>query len=701
MGAVAAERIKTMIQLSGGQGGIDSLARQIAQVGSEAGPELTSRMSEMARRSFGQKVSDAVVTTMINGMLWNPATHGVNLASNFLVAAGSVTERAAGRALGAPKRFVNQFIKRSAVEDGIATGEAQAMVMGALSGISDAFRAAWKSFKTGMDVDLIGKVDAGLVPPISAESFRSQNPIGKAMTVLSTINTLPGRALMAEDAFAKTVNYRMQVAALAVRDAARKGLAGEARAAAIDAFMKNPPDHIRLEAQEFARENTFTKGLEGWQASLQDTLTGVRIGQFPVLRVFVPFIRTPMNIVNYAVQRNAAFQIPSLLSATSQVRSDLAAGGVRAEMAQARLALSTTAMGTVGALTAMGYVTGRGPTDPDVKRAWEQAGNKEYSAMIGGKPVPLEKVLGPYGMVLGMAADLSMIVGALPEAEQEKAHELIAASAALMADSVTPEFLTENIGELLEAIAAGDRGDGAKLSQLVSKSGEKLLPFSSLGRTIRNETDPVKRLTMADPKATVETFDLLIKRWKNMIPGLSDELPPLRNLFGEVIPLEPGVAIDDYSPIASMGSKPDPVWDEFVRLRLAGGLFKAELLPGQKDLTVSMPSKTPMLGNVPIELDDKQYDQFVQLSAGIGLKPENNPSGSKLTLKQYLEREITKGYPEASAKNDDGKRIWISSVVQAYRKAALGQLLEDNKDLHDQREAAQKAMEGRLEGMFQ
>jgi len=143
---------------------------------------------------------------------------------------------------------------------------------------------------------------------------------------------------------------------------------------------------------------------------------------------------------------------------------------------------------------------------------------------------------------------------------------------------------------------------------------------------------------------------------KSRIPGYSDDLPPRRNIFGEVIVLSGGLGPDIMSPIYISTDKHDAVADEIVE---------------QKTI-IRMPVKTVR----GVELDLHQYDKYVTLYAG-----EDNPL-VEMPLKMALRDLFASSmYKNGTTGTDGSKSVMIQSIFNGYKQAAQAQLIAEDPSL--------------------
>ena len=181
------------------------------------------------------------------GLLSNPQTHMVNITSNAFVATMQPLERKLASYLG----------------DEIPSGEANAQLRGMIEGIKDGMRMGWQTLKTGETTDPLQKIEVSNQRSISAETFEASGAVGQGIDFIGNATRLPGRFLLAEDAFFKAVGYRMELHAQAYRQAYQEGLDEKAAGKRILEIIENPPENIKYKAVDASRYQTFTNQLTG------------------------------------------------------------------------------------------------------------------------------------------------------------------------------------------------------------------------------------------------------------------------------------------------------------------------------------------------------------------------------------------------------------------------------------------------------
>ena len=647
-----------------GEGNLQSLARHLTTFSDK-------QLENFSKKSFTRKLWDAALEVRVNGLLSGPRTFMMNFMSNTAAMANAGLETGIARGY-AKLRGADAF-----------KGEAGAMLQGLFGGFSDSLRLAKNTMKTGAVSDDMTKMVMFSKPSLTSEAFGMNKTMklfgeefeaGKALDLVGEVIRLPGRGLVASDEFFKGMNYRMKVHAAAVRDANIKGLTGGELDNFVQRYINNPPNNIKTEASNFARYNTFTQPLTGWSKDIEKVLKNNDVG-----RVLFPFVRTNMNIVRYGMERIPGVGLlPGFRNFVPEVQKAFAQGGAARDMVLARWTMGSMIMGLGALMTRNGAITGAAPGGRTAQNVWRQAGNEEYAIKVGDTYYSYNR-FDPFGAILGLAADGANILSAMDNEDAQT--EVGSAIALAVGHAFTPEFLVENVGELLDIITKGDK---AAMEKLVLRFPSTFVPYSSALRGVRKGMDPNVRITGSEQKGLYGMFEGALNNIKNTIPGLSADLPPRRNVFGEKVVYPMGAVGSMVSPIITRKEKPGPAWREIVRLGMASPMPVHHVNEGETALSVTMPTRTPSFNGVPIELNHAEYDKFVQLAAGRGLE------GAEKTLEEAIAEQVSNGYPAIRSKNktDEMKKIVIRKTIEGYRNAAKAQLLTEMPEIKTKVEAA-------------
>lgn len=629
------ERARAIDQVVNAMGGPDAskeMARRLAILAeTNADP---AAIAKFAQQGAVANTVDAVKEAWINGLLANPKTHVVNTTSNTLVAAAAIAERqiAAG-------------IRTMSGGEGVHPMEAAAMFYGMVSGMKDAWRMAAKAVKTGETSWTFNKMDLPQAHAISSEAFNMANDTaaGRFVDFLGTATRVPTRLLGAEDEFFKTIGYRMELHAQAVRNAAGEGLTGEAFGRRVAQLVENPPEHIMINSADAALYQTFTNEVGSVGRSIMNFRNNV-----PASIFVLPFVRTPVNIARYAFERSPFAPL------VGQWRADIAAGGPRADMALARMSTGTMIMMQAMDMADKGQISGagfRGKDTPEFE-ALQRQGWQPYSFKVGDRWHSYNR-LDPFGMTLGFAASIAEAVkkGEIDQNEVDEWHEVTAMSIAAVSQVVVNKTYLEGFANFVELMTDPRRRSQKYVDDLVAS----FLPATSAMSAVKNFVDPVSREVSTPAEAVMAR-----------IAGLSESLPPRRDLWGKELNTASGLGsvYDMFSPIGSKAEKPEPIDREMVRM--GHGTQRIGKLTTVDGVQANF------------RFYPKAYDDYVRL-AGNDLK---SPAHGGMGAKDYLNAVVDGSHPMSAIYTmlpDEGRKAFIQNTIQQFRHQAAQQMLNDPK----------------------
>jgi hypothetical protein len=617
-----------------GAGGLD--AERLAQMILTTDPKQLNKLTREATKPGWVDMANEL---WINALLSNPTTHVANFLSNALTAIWAIPERA----------LAAQLSPRG---QGVVSGEATQMLFGLIGGTWDGLRIAGKALREGTPVREGSKIEGFTRKGVSGANLGMSGDLGRAMDLVGTAVRTPSRFLMASDEFFKAINFRMEMNAQALRKATSEGLEGKAAARRTAELLQDPDfiKQVKPIAEEFAAYQTFQKelGAAGSAAmALRDS--------HPAFKLVMPFIKTPTNILKYVGERT-----PFLNRLSSEVRADLAAGGARADMARAKVQLGGMVMASTAVLASSGYITGKGPTDPNLRREWLED-HQPYSIKIGGTWYSYNR-LDPLGAMLGMAADFAGLAGDLNEID---AGQLSAAMALSVSNNMLSKTYLTGLADVLEAIQSPVQ-DSAKTARKMI--GSLLVP-AGVAQTARY-IDPVQREVNS-------VYDAVVAR----IPGYSSTLPAKMNLWAEPVKWGDGVASDIASPIYSKSADLKPVSDEIVRLGVSVSM-PGKWVFGKRANQTDPLAQPSVKDGVPLE--PAEYEKYVKLAAGYGL---GNLPPLKEALAKLMESDA---YKRQSDSPDGGKAMLLRERIYSYRAAAQAKLVAESPELQAQLERKTK-----------
>lgn len=565
--AVAGRIHKSLIDASGGRDSLEDVAQRIIDLQeSGVGPGGVTRFTAKAVQP---KWRDKVAELYYNFLLSGPQTHIVNTVSNTLTAFGQLPEHAVASALG-------QFRRGST--DRVLGSELGARAFGMMQGAREGLRAFRDTMRTGDVADQLTKVEARTDRAISG--------------VKGDIIRTPTRFLAAEDELFKGIGRRMELNGLAVRQARAEGLKGDALEKRIADLSANPTDDMLARAQDYARYVTFQQPLQGLPLAVSNATKNSLIARF-----FIPFVRTPWNIMKYAVERSPAAPV------LKEVRENFAAGGARRDLAASKMLLGTGLAMTVMSLAEKGLISGNGPLDENARRLKLADGWQPYSIRIGDKWVGYSR-LDPLATTIGVAADMVDKQGQMTPKQGEQATALLIAS--IMQNLASKTWMS-GLSDLVETLDDPQRSMRATFGRA---AGSIAVPaaVAQAARTF----DPMVRDTRGQGFA-----DTALASIKARVPGLSQSLPVRRDVWGNALERE-ALGPNMVSPFQLSTARNDPLTAEMLRIGAPFGV------PPRDDMT------------------PQQYSDFLE-RAGVGTRNQllpliGSPEYAGMSLAQQLKR---------------------------------------------------------------
>jgi hypothetical protein len=575
-----------------------------------------------------KKGYNALMELYVNTLL-GPTSHAANVMGNTMLTLWAPVERAVASVMPGGE---------------IKIGEAAGMVRALPESFVDGLREVKKWWQSG---DTTSKVDIVNEPAITAKNFGIENSIlARSIDLIGSGVRVNTGMLGAEDALFKGINFRVEVKALSTREAYAEGLKGKDLADRIN--------YIETHIDEFPEivENANKFKL---QQTLQDDMGA--FGQWldkgrqmiAPLKIILPFLKSPNRLVAWTLERVPGVNIPSLV--WGKLGREIAAGGASRQLALSKVSTGALATSAIAYYALNGNITGAGPKDRELQRAKRDTGWQPYSLKIGDQYYGYNR-LDPFGMMIGMVADATEILGQVPDAG---ADELGMTLALAFSQNFISKTYMQNLSDTLEAVMDPQ----ANMASYLKGYGRTLVP--GVVRAAKREVDPVMR--------EAQTF---LDTMRANVPGYSEDLPPRRNLKGDPVLIPPGWGPDWISPVSvSDASNPDPVAVEIDRLKLNLSMPPKTLF-GPKPPAVRM-EETKVKEGEP--LTPQEYDYFVRL-AGNELKIDGkgmwDSLGAMIRTPEY--KEATDG-PEGL------KALMIRMTVMKYREAAKMKLLEESPEL--------------------
>lgn len=553
-------------------------------------PAMVNRFVYNATTTKWERLSSGGFQLWLEGLLSHPLTHIVNTTSNALTMAYSYPERL----LGAGLETIRSRI--TGTPRGIYFGETVQDVFSISKGLQDAVNRFAYTLKKG---DVATKFD--YIPSALPDKISKY---------------LPTRVLTAEDAFFKGFIENQELNRMAFREAKSAGLEGNAFKQKVTDLLTGPTEDMLNAAAERGKYLTYQK-----EVGEVGRLIFAARNKVPGLKYFIPFIKTPINIAKFALERTP-FNLPVL--AAKAIKGDLKGTALSEELAKP---LMGTMLATiVYQLAERGYITGGTSKNASEREEKQNVGWQPYSVKIGDKYYSFAR-LEPLGSIMGMAADLSQIKKEMSENDKFNLASGIMGS---ITTNISNKTFMQGFTNMIQGISDPGRY-GANVVKTLAGS---IVPAVSGG--VARSTDNLIR----DTKTPLDTI-------QSRIPGLSKNLQSKLTVWGEPIERQGSPVGRFLSPMQISKEKGSPLEKEMVKL----------------DLDIGYPSRK--IGNV--ELSPGEYWDMV--------KQGGEPA------KKMLDRVVTS--PLWDQLSDYKKETFIESIINKYRESArkmiIIKLLQDGR----------------------
>jgi len=430
-----------------------------------------------------------------------------------------------------------------------------------------------------------------------------------------------------------------------------------------------------------AEEVTFTRELG--RGSLTGRIQGI-VQSHPSLRFFLPFFRTPVNLIKYAGNRAGMFTLPRLVATLSadrlgnafkssgktaladssfKILRELGDSKTRYE-ALGRLSLGFGVTAWAIQQAEAGNITGRGPKDPELRAAMQDAGWLPYSIKTTAFGEPGFAAFGrldPFASMIGLIADMYEY-SRLSQDEDQTSLEFVFYGAVFASTGfLTQKSYLEGISQFVELL----EDPNARGADVIGRITSAAVP-NVLGRAAISQDEAVREL------------DGLLDQMRSRVPELDSlqlegraALSPKRNVLGEVVTRPKALGEDTLggwfnwvTPIQYREVSDDVIYNEMVSLRHGFSPPKRERFGlDMRDYRRA--------GN------QDAYDRWLQLHGKVKLQNR--------TLRQELRRMIrSRAYqdlsPVSNAEFESPRVQALRNVIQDYRNKAFGQMIEEFPD---------------------
>ena len=503
---------------------------------------------------------------------------------------------------------------------------------------------------------------------------------------MSWLNTLdiPGEIVF-DNAFLNLAAYRK--AKQLVMDA---GLPDGDIDGVYKTLLRNPDKDIMNSVQNatdlvLMKANTSTLPIVGAGASgLTKFIThtpGVK--QLNSLTGTDRWLRVMSNTYEWSLQRNpySLFTLGDLTQAERLDRQSKVVSGVSQLLGWGYLSSEL-----------VGFIDFKGEpeeSEKNIKRAlfgsaWEGTNTLKIKLPGGGEALlPLGRLLGPGVVFAQVGDDIQNLLRYASEEDMPEVEKFMAAVGESVMSVLIPGDLLQSTS-LLSDLVSGRKDYLNSITDFISSayvpgSGFQSFLESNFGDNTRRATDFSK------------AYDNIKAKFQDRmkITGWDDNLPPRRNMFGDIIKLKGDMTIGMADPFFSgkIEKKDVVLYQALYDLGFHSPLNIDEMPSGESKFSMSMPSKTINVGSgfgapgiitkaegFTVELEPDDYDNLVRFSAGIFTESEIKEFNLRDTqsLKDRL-KEVVTGKVEVSRGtvfNDlsrELKKAVLADEIRAYQ----------------------------------
>jgi len=525
-------------------------------------------------------------------------------------------------------------------QEKILADEALAKMFGLVNGFQDALQTGWKVAKTAEPYGGIDKLDMMHQKAISSEylGLQKDSVSGKIVDTYGTIVRAPLERVMGGiDGFFKVLGERSQLAGLAYRKAAQSGLQGDEATKYLSDLMKNPTPDMITEMENFALDVTFQKPLGETGQAFQNV-----VNKSPALKIFVPFIKTPTNLMKQAYLERTPLGLFS-----QQYKDDIAAGGARAQMARAKM-VNGTMLSMSALMWAMnGTITGSDPKDNKAREARKETGWRPRSFVFDNEDGTKEYIsydrAEPFSYLLGTVADIVEYQEQVryddPDSDADKQVEdaVTGLVAAFATNTVDKTFMT-GIQSIMQVMTDPKRYGKAYISNMING----VMPMSGVRRDLAKLDDDLVK----------EAFTV-VEKLKKSTPGFNKDLPNRLDNYGEPVRYDTVL-----SPWATSVETKDKVKLEVQRL-------------AKETRSVAITRPTRRIEGV--KLTAQQYHDMVQYARK---DLEVDGMNFKETLADVMQSDMYLDAP-----TDDARVLILNTIKKKFDQGAKSYLLSIDEDL--------------------
>ena len=527
--------VSEIIDLSGGRLSIEQRMRAYGE------GKTVADVQKIISESWIDKSWKWALSIRYNAMLSGPSTHLANMIGsatstiweNTLIRPMSMMYSQGERGLRAvSERLGSDTFKPLDIEEVIDLQEGFGGLKSVASGFIHGFDAFMNRMFTLRD-DSFGGDAAALIGRSHQVELMSDLPklgesrLGRAVKHIPT----PVKALTAEDAFFKGLNYQMELPRAVWRNLKKDFDDPKKIKEEFDKLM-DPNDldnrinpEVMREAREFAELVTFTNQPDMYSKFLGNVVMSLMEmrNKSNFWKVIIPFARTPANLMIYA--KNNMLLNPRI------IREWTTDPKKRAEW-NARATASMGLFAVVKSVYDSGNLTGAGNPDKALRELEQKTGYAPSNAFqVDGLWYQLQRA-DPFGLIIGLMATAIEYSDSAAEGDVGWHDAILGAlleSMSLTLDRSMLQSVSDLVSLSQGTLGAARAGDLAGLLAIVPTAMQP-----GIARSFRKIEDPYHRTMVTEGLTWNGLGDRIRKRVMNTWASTSVLLPPGRDWRGEI-----------------------------------------------------------------------------------------------------------------------------------------------------------------------
>ena len=383
-----AELIEMAIEENGGTKQILDFAEKYVATSDRA--KRTDMAAAIETPAY-RRLIEIIPTTYVTGLVSGVKTHLRNILGSATLSGFDIPERFVAVPIG--KVRTTLFDSQKETERALLS---EAMVNAKFNSSywAKAFSAMWDSLRHNKTIDPYTKAEVSR-PGRQAFTYDlgpDYKYVSNGIQYMGNAVTVSGRVLQSEDDFIKTLHYwrsiEMQAAGeeekllkTLIEDGMDRPNAIEQAAKHREELLAKPTEDMIQEALDFGRYVTSTQPLTGRLKTIEN------ITNNPLMKLFMPFMRTTSNVIGAASERT-----PLTFFLTPRFYKNWNKGGKHRDLALSKVAVGTGFMYAMGTQTMNGRLTGAGPYRWEDRQALMKTGWLPFAVGFNVGELSKEKI---------------------------------------------------------------------------------------------------------------------------------------------------------------------------------------------------------------------------------------------------------------------------------------------------------------------